>query len=76
VKAPAPGASPYGWVIEYPVGSRERHVVLIVNGPDGDRAAAERRAAELHGEIVTIVAERRGSSVAPEPDFDRSASPV
>ena len=38
MKAPPPGAKPYGWVVEFPVNPKERHVFFIANNGDQDKA--------------------------------------
>ncbi|MDH4053675.1 MAG: hypothetical protein OEU93_19070 [Rubrivivax sp.] len=48
----------YAWAIEYPV-HRQTAVVFVLNDGRHDIAYAEQRAADLHGIIVPLIADRR-----------------
>ena len=54
MKAPPPGAKPYGWVVEFPVNPKERHVFFIANNGDQDKAYAMQRAVAMHGELKEV----------------------
>lgn len=50
MKAPAPNAKPYGWVVEYPAG-KEKHTTFIPNNGESrnDKAFVIEYAARLYG---------------------------
>lgn len=50
----------YAWAIEFPVGSRQEvHAIFVRNDGSRDYAYVEQRAADLHGVIVPLIADRR-----------------
>jgi hypothetical protein len=50
----------YAWAIEFPVGSRQEvHAIFVRNDGVHDQAYIEKRAADLHGVIVPLIADRR-----------------
>jgi hypothetical protein len=50
----------YGWAIEYEVGpAKEIHCCFIKNDGFHNMAYVMQRAADLHGQIVTLFAEAR-----------------
>lgn len=55
-----PVRQPYGWAIEYPSsGAQDTRVAFLLHDDRIDLAAAEQRAADLHGVLVTLIADRR-----------------
>lgn len=51
---------PYAWAIEYRVGGQqEMRRMFVPNDERHDRAYAEQRAADMHGEIVVLIAQDR-----------------
>lgn len=55
-----PERQPYGWAIEYPIlGGKKMHVAVVVHDDKHDLAYAMQRAADLHGVIVPLFADRR-----------------
>jgi hypothetical protein len=58
----APSRYPYAWGVEYPTqGGRVTRVLVIVHDEDHDLAYAERRAVDLRGVLVNLIADRRTS---------------